>query len=271
MKLIASIFVILFTISNYTFAGADNLPVGAKQAGMGNAAVATSDIWSTFHNQAGLAGIEKATASVNASQGYLLRQTSIAAIAAAYPTKLGTFALSYSRFGYGLYNENKAGFAFAKKFGEGLRIGAQANLNSIALGENYGKRTIATFEVGVQTKLMKNLWLGAHFYNFSRTKINTIEKVPIIVRFGLLYNFNTNVNASIEYEKNWTSKPLFKAGLEYKMVKELSLRVGINGGVNVSTFVGAGYQLKQFRIDAACAFDQKLGTSPNISLSYVLQ
>jgi len=268
MKLfITPLFVNLIFII-HCYAGVDNLPVGAKQAGMGNAAVASSDIWSVYHNQAGLANIDKTTASINASQGYFLKQTSLASVAIAYPTKLGTFAISYNRFGYSLYNESKTGFAYARKFGEGLRIGAQANLNSVALGENYGKRTLATFEIGVQTKILKNLWIGAHFYNFSRSKINSIEKVPVIVKFGVYYTFNTNVNATIEYEKNWVTKPLFKAGLEYKLAKEFSLRVGINGGSNVSTFVGAGYLVKKFRIDAACAFDQKLGASPNISLTY---
>jgi hypothetical protein len=113
-----------------------------------------------------------------------------------------------------------------------------------------------------------NLWLGAHVYNLSRSKINANENVPVIVRFGLNYTFNKNVNASLEYEKNWIAKPLFKAGLSYKIIKDFELRTGINAGANVSTFFGAGYTMKQLSIDAAAAIDSKLGTSPSISMNY---
>jgi len=264
-----TLFILLFFIANiHLFAGGINLPMGAKQAGVGNAAVATCDVWSVYHNQAGLAGVEQTTASIFVSQGNLLSQSNQAALAYAIPTKLGTFAFSFNRFGYKLYNENKAGFAYARKFGDGLRIGAQANVNSLAIGENYGKKIFLTFEAGLQFKLMNNLWLGTHIYNFSRASINTIEKVPVIVRFGLYYKINSAVDVTVEYEKNWIQKPLFKGGVEYRLVKDFALRTGINAGSNVSTFFGAGYVIKQFSIDAACAFDAKLGTTPQINLNY---
>ena len=269
MKNKISSIVVLFIIHSNCFAGADNLPMGAKQAGMGNAAVATSDIWSIYHNQAGLAGLEKTTASIYATQGYMLKQMNQGAVAVAYPTKYGVFAASFNSFGFKLYNENKAGLAFARKFGDALRIGAQANLNSISLGDIYGKKSTVTFEAGVQSKLTKKLWLGAHFYNISRSSVTSIEKVPVIVRFGLNYSFNTNVQANIEYEKNWTIKPLYKAGLEYRIVPEFALRAGINGGSSKTTFIGAAYKLKLLSIDAACSFDSRLGTSPHLGLTYL--
>jgi hypothetical protein len=255
-------------LSTVVFAAGDNLPMGAKQAGMGNAAVASVDLWSVSHNQAGLAKIDKISSGIYASQGFTLSQFSQGAFAVAYPTKLGVFALSYNHNGTKLYNENKTGLAFAKSFGEGLRFGVQANLSSIALGENYGKKSVPTFEFGVQTKLMKNLWLGVHLYNVSRAKITNTEKIPVIARIGLNYTFNKNVFASLEYEKNWIAKPLVKAGLEYKIIKDLALRAGINAGANMSTFVGIGYEIKQMSIDAAATIDAKLGTSPHIGFCY---
>lgn len=256
---------------NYCFAGADNLPVGAKQAALGNAAVATSDVWSVYHNQAGLASIEKPSVGIYASQGYMLQQTSQGAIAIVQPSKYGTFALSYNRFGFKLYNEGKAGFAFARKFGENLRAGAQINLNTIAIGDIYGNKSSLTFEAGVQTKLTKNLWVGAHIYNIARTSVNEIEKIPVIVKFGFYYTFNENVNTSIEYEKNWTIQPLYKAGLEYKLAKEFALRFGINAGAFTTTSFGASYIHKKFSIDAAYAFNTKLGSTPHLGLTYVFK
>ena len=250
------------------FAAGDNYPMGAKQAGMGNAAVANADLWSVSHNQAGLAKIDKTCAGIYASQGFALSQFSQGAFAAAYPTKIGVFGLSYNHSGNKLYSENKTGLAFAKSFGDGLRFGLQANLSSIALGENYGRKSVPTFEFGVQTKLMKNLWLGVHLYNVTRTKITSTEKIPVIARIGLNYTFNKNVFATLEYEKNWIAKPLVKAGLEYKIIKDLALRAGINAGANVSSFVGIGYEFQKMSIDAAATIDSKLGTSPHIGFAY---
>jgi hypothetical protein len=146
------VFLVLFKVNS--FAGGLNMPAGSKQQALGNAFVASSDVWSASHNQAGLASLKKVEAGVYVNQGYFITQLTQATAVAAYPTKYGTVAVSFNHFGFKLYNENKTGIAYAKSFGEGLRFGAQANVMSIALGENYGKKTIATFEFGIQAQLM---------------------------------------------------------------------------------------------------------------------
>lgn len=252
------------------FAAGDNYPAGARQAAMGNAAVASEGIWSVSHNQAGLAKLSEVTTSVYASQGFTLTQFTQGAFALAYPTKVGVFALSYHHSGMKLYTESKTGIAFAKTFGDALRFGAQANLSSVSLGDNYGKKSVPTFEFGIQTRLLKQVWLGVHLYNVSRTKLNNSEKIPVIARIGLQYTFNKNVQSTVEYEKNWIAKPIVKAGLEYQIITDFWLRAGVNAGANVNTCVGIGYKVKdKLVIDAAATMDSKLGVSPHISFNYI--
>lgn len=258
--------------AHVAFAAGDNYPSGAQQAGMGNAAVANDGIWSVSHNQAGLAKITEPTAAMYASQGFTLTQFTQGAFAFAYPTKIGVFALSYHHSGMKLYNESKTGIAFSKSFGDALRFGAQANVSSVSLGDNYGRKAVPTFEFGIQTRLLKQLWLGVHLYNVSRTKLNSTEKIPVIARVGLQYTFNKNVMASIEYEKNWIAKPLVKAGLEYKIIPDLSVRVGVNAGASANTSVGIGYKLKdKLLLDAAATIDAKLGVSPHVGFTYLFK
>ena len=109
---------ISFLLFQVSFAGNENYPVGARQAGMAGIGVCLSDIWAVYHNQAALADLEHFTASAYYENKFLVSEMGLQGAAIAIPTKTGVFGVNFTRFGYSQYNESKYGLAFGKAFGD---------------------------------------------------------------------------------------------------------------------------------------------------------
>ena len=75
------------------------------------------------------------------------------------------------------------------------------------------------------TEAVENLYVGAHMYNPTRSKIADYddERIPTIMRIGLGYNFADKVFLSVETEKDLVNKAIFKAGIEYDFLKHIYL------------------------------------------------
>ena len=100
---------------------ADNYPVGARSAGVANASVTYSDVWSVYHNQAGLALLKDISVGTYFENRFLISQLGLRSFTAAVPVgNVGTFGLSGTFFGYSAYSEKKAGLAYAKKLGDNV-------------------------------------------------------------------------------------------------------------------------------------------------------
>jgi len=260
-------------------AGGDNFDIGARSAGMANASVTISDLWSVHHNQAGLARLEKIAAGIYYENKFLLSELGLKAAAVAIPVgddqgTRGVFGISMSFFGYSLYNDTKVGLAYSKSFGDKFSAGIQLDYLSTRIGGDfdYGKKGSVVVEGGIQAQLSDNLSIGAHLFNPTRAKIADYddERVPTIIRIGVDYTFSEKVFVSIETEKDIDFKPVYKAGLEYRAIEELYLRAGISTNPTLNTF-GFGLNLKQFTFDFAFSIHQVLGFSPQLSLTYKLK
>lgn len=267
---------LLFAIALFGYngwAGNENYPVGARQAGMANAGLCITDIWAVYHNQANLAGLENMAASVHYENRFMVKQLSMQGAAFALPTKSGVFGVSFSRFGYSQYNESKYGLAFAKAFGENFYAGVQLNYLNTHIGEGYGNKGAFTAELGIRATLAKGFHLGFHAYNVTRSKMADYnnERIPTILRLGLQYDFSERVFLAAEVEKDIDHKPIFKAGAEYHFVKAFYLRAGVATNPYLNTF-GLGLEIaEKLRLDVATSIHPVLGISPQGSLSYTFK
>ena len=250
-------------------AGNEDFPIGARSAGMGNASVSQSDVWSAHHNQAGLGFVRDISAGVYYENRFLLKELSIKGGVMALPVKGGTFGLCISNFGYSLYNENKYSLSFAKAFGNKLSAGIAMDYLTTKIAEGYGSRGVLAAEFGIQAKPLKGLTIGAHVFNPTRAKIADYndERLPTIIRFGGDYSFSDKVTVAVETEKDIAKKAIFKAGIEYKPVKEFYLRAGVGTNPTLTSF-GFGINLKNLKIDVSANYHQTLGISPQIGLTY---
>lgn len=250
----------------------ENNPIGARSSGMGNASVSFGDVWSAHHNQAGLGFVRDISAGAYYENRFLLKEISIKGGVVAIPVKAGTFGLTISNFGYSLYNENKYSLSFAKAFGDKLSAGVAMDYLTTKIAEGYGSKGVLAAEFGIQAKPLNGLTIGAHVFNPTRSKIADYndERLPTIIRFGGDYNFSDKVTVAVETEKDMSQKAIFKAGIEYKPVKEFYLRAGIGTNPTLTSF-GFGINLKNFKIDVSGNYHQTLGISPQLGLTYIFK
>lgn len=251
------------------FGGNENLPIGARSVGMSHATVNVQDIWSAYHNQAGLASLTKIGGGVYYESRFTMKALSLKGGVAAVPFEFGTFGVSVSSFGYQLYSETKFGLAYAMKLSENIRIGAQLNYHRTQIAEGYGNAGYFTGEIGIQADVIEGLSIGAHIYNPTLTSQSDYnnERIPTTIRLGAAYQFNERFVLSVEGHQNIYDRTQFRAGLEYRVIDQLYLRGGISTNPTLASF-GFGVKLKNFFIDVASSYHATLGFSPQISLSY---
>lgn len=260
---------LLFLVSSTAF-GQLNTHFGGRSAGLAHASVALSDGWSSHNNQAGLAWLEQSQAGVFVQNKFLLKELNYGGFSYAHVLKTGALALSYSNFGYQLYGESKVGLGYGMKFSDIISGGVQLNYHNTRLANNYGRKSSLTAEIGMQAYLTDKLILGVHLFNPSRTKLNdyTNEKIATIMRFGVSYKFSKQVLATVEVEKDIDFRPIFRAGLEYKINKTMYLRGGVGSQPTLASF-GFGINVQSFKIDLAASYHQILGFTPDFSLTYL--
>jgi hypothetical protein len=250
--------------------GNENVPAGARSAGVSGASVCYSDLWSAFHNQAGLADVKKISGAIYFENRFSVAELGVKGFAFALPAgESGTFAVSGTYFGYSLYNEKKIGIGFGKKIGDKLKAGVQLDYLSTFIAEGYGTRSALTAEAGLIAEPVKNFLIGLHIYNPTQTKIADYadERIPITMRIGAAYKFSDKVTVSIEDEKQVEAEGIFKTGIEYHIAEPLYLRGGISTNPSLSSF-GFGLKFGQFMFDAASSFHETLGFTPHVSLKY---
>ena len=246
----------------------ENYTAGARSLALSNAFVSVSDTWSTFHNQAGLAEIDKFSAGVFYESRFMVDELSHVAGTLAIPVKSGTFGFSFSQFGKGTYKEHKLGLAFAKKLTQKLNAAVQLDYFSNRLPENENAIGFATFEAGIIYAATKELFLGAHVFNPIQKGFETPEgnqEIPAALRFGGHYQFPKMVLLIFEVEKNTENPFLFKSGLEFSPVKNLALRFGVSGKP-VSYTAGIGYKTGKISTDIGFSYHGNLGLTPSVSI-----
>lgn len=263
------VLLILQFLAIFAIASNDIDPVGARSAGMGRTGVAMPGFWSISRNQAGLAYLQKASAGIYYENRFLTKELACKTGAFAMPTTSGVFGVSASQFGYELYNENKFGIAYANKFGDKIAAGLQLDYLSTHIAEDYGDKSLVTFEAGIIGELSENLYFGTHIFNPIEAKITEYddESLPANFRMGFSYLFGKNAIVNIDAEKDTQSDLALKTGLEYHLIQPIYIRLGIATNPTLNTF-GFGVEYKNFNFDFASSFHSILGFSPQFSLVY---
>lgn len=263
--ILPAIILLLFTASS--FGQSDNWPIGSRPAAMSNAYVTESGVWAVQHNQAGLGFYPHLTIGFHHENKFVLPEFSMHALAFSLPVKPGTIGLSYTYYGYKLYNESKLGLGFGKKFGERFAAGIQINLHHNYLENEYGGRNALSLEGGIQYKPLNNLTIGAHLFNPTRSTIsaNDRDTIPTAFRTGIGLKPADRIFLVAEVEKRLDKPTVFKAGMEYRLYDSLFLRAGISSSPRRATF-GLGYKINKITADVAFTHHQVLGFTPHFSL-----
>ncbi len=250
----------------------ENYPTGARSLALSHAFVSISDVWSTFHNQAGITGIDGFSAGVFYESKFMVDELSLAAGSIILPVNAGTFGFSFYQFGQGSFKESKIGLAFSKQLSENFSAAIQLDYFSQRLPENIGAFGFATFEAGIIYSPNKKLFLGAHVFNPISNGLKTAEgkqKSPTVFRIGGHYQFDNIILVTVETQKDLENPVVLKTGIEFSPVKNLALRFGVSGKpVNYSA--GIGYSFGNITTDIGFSYHGNLGITPSVSIQIKL-
>lgn len=246
-------------------------PIGGRAAAMGGCSVASRGLWAMQNNPAGMAYLDKFSFGLYYENRWFMPETAYKSAALAVPVKFGCLGLSFNQFGSSKYSENKFGLAYAKDFGPYLQIGLQLDYLLLNIGENYGKQSAVTFELGIQSQVTEKLRLGTYIFNpvsFKLEQSINQEKLPIVFRFGAAYQFTKDFVGLCEIEKNTDHEGVsLRGGLEYEALKNFYLRAGVQTNPGLLSF-GVGYEIRFARIDVAAQLHQMLGASIQIGIVF---
>jgi hypothetical protein len=268
----AGLTIACFLLIFKSFAAGEITSAGGRAAAMGNTSVAFYDTWSGANNQAGLGWCTNFSAGAYYENRFLLKELSTKSVDAALPVRRGAFGLSFSYFGFSLYNEMKTGLAFGMRFGNSFSAGLQIDYFRLHTGNDYGNKNLFTFEIGLQYRVKEQLCLGVHIFNPLPIKVtdDPVERLPTVIRLGIAWQASKNFITSAEVEKDLVNKPIIKAGLEYHFVKPLYMRIGFLTNPTQFTF-GFGLEFGNMSFDVASSYHMVLGFSPQASIVYIFK
>jgi hypothetical protein len=246
-------------------------PIGGRAAAMGGSSVASQGLWTMQNNPAGMANLERISLGLYYENRWMLPETAYKCGAFALPTNFGTLGVSFNQFGSSKYNENKFGLAYAKDFGRYLQIGLQLDYLMLKIGNDYGKYSAVTFELGIQSHVTDKLTLGTYIFNpinFSFEQTLNHEKLPIVMRFGMAYKFTKDFIGQCEIEKDTERDGIsLRGGLEYEAFKSFYIRAGVQTNPGMLSF-GLGYAIRFAQINVAAQLHNELGASVQIGMIF---
>lgn len=265
---------ILFLATLNTSASNDNYPAGARAAALSNVAVMYPDFWSVWHNQAGLGYYPHFSVGIHHENRFMVPEFALNSIGITLPTSTGTLGISWSHFGYPEYHENKFGLALGKAFHEKFSAGLQINYLDVFINDGSGRSGTVAIEAGIMAEPVDRLMIGFHVFNptASRLQKGREERIPVILRMGLGYQFGDRLFLGAETEKDLdVGKAFLKMGIEYRLIEYIYIRTGLSVQEYVQHSFGVGFHKFNFQADLAFSYLQILGYTPYFSLRYVFR
>lgn len=254
-----------------SFAFFDNGSIGARSSAMAKSSICLIDVLSARNNQAGLGFCSSTEVAAFYENRFLIKELSQSGFVATLPIKNGTFGLNYSAFGYKLYKESHVALAYGLKLSETVSAGASLDYLNTRIADIYGTSSAVTGSFGFIVKLQPQFVIATHIYNPVRSQmINySYEKIPTVFRIGLQYVFSDKVFLMSEAEKVSDKKMNLKTAIEYNPVQPLFIRIGAGSFPTQMTF-GVGFIYNGLKIDVSSGYQNLLGFSNQIGLSYCL-
>lgn len=266
--------IIIFSVISQHICWAQQQPSAqAWSNAAAQASTAYTEQWTAYCNPAILSTVNTYKIAANYVNRFQLKELSTTSISASIPTKLATFGLALSHFGYSQYNEIQGGIAVARNFTDRFHVGMQFNYYAVLLSPTEGYKRTVIAQIGIISKISDALFIGFHTYNPAQTNIElelTKKRIPSIFSLGASYYFSdkllwlAQLDKEIDYPLQWRS------GFEYRIVKELSLKMGGYGNPFVPN-LGVSVFIKQLQIDLNFERNPTLGINSICGLSYTFR
>lgn len=256
MKIIIAIII----ICALTFSAYSQYSPGAKQISLSNSDVALSDdVFSLFNNPAGLSQMDWREVGVYYSPApFGLSELANGYVAYHEPTSIGSFAIGGMNYGFDLYRESKISVGYSYNFQNKFFAGLTVNYQTVSI-KNYGNDAAVSFSLGGLAYITEKFRLGFAVQNINRATFgNEDDQIPMIFNTGLSYDVIDELSVNLAVEKDIKFNSSFQFGINYNIIKYLSLRTGFsNEPSRYSAGIGINYSI--FSLDYAMFTHNDLG------------
>lgn len=245
--------------------------LGARPASYGGSGLLLrNDPWAALVNPAMYASINDISASAAYIPGrFALSELQSSAATLIFPSSIGAAAAAIHRFGFDLYAETTVSFSAAHTFGDRLAVGGTINWYHLSI-ERYGSASTAGITAGVRADITEKLSTGFVVSNINRPAIGSNRnKLPQVIRAGLLYRPHPMINIAAEVEKDILFDPEFRFGAEYLLSEFFILRAGMN---DRPARAAGGFTLAHpnIQVDYALQWHFELGQTHFITITFRL-
>lgn len=262
--------IIFFSLGNLL---SQNLStIGARSQSLGNSTGASINFWNLTNNPSATAFLENTSFGLDVRNNFMIKELTTATLALLLPTNnYGNFGFTLQRFGYSTFNENKLAISYSKKLSNSTSASVQLsdNIQNIRGEEFQSTEHEIGFSLGLFTKLNDDIHL-ASYYNFQKNitdvEIKNIQELALALSWFPI----SDLNVLMEINKRTNTNVSLRGGIEYKILKKLSARVGISSEpLNVA--IGLGIMFNNLDIDICFAHHQYLGMTSGISGNYIFK
>ncbi len=237
--------------------------MGAASSGLGGSSLTITDGWSLFNNVGALGAVDETSAFAAYQNRYNVPGFQVIGGGFVHAMSHATAGIGYYRFGDEIYNQQRVNLAIGNKF-QMVSLGAGINVIQYH-AESLATRRRVAFEFGGVAQIIPELSFGAHIFNLKESEV-----VPTVMKAGLSYRPSDQLMINLETEKELGFGEVFKAGLQYQLIEQLSFRTGISTRPFKSAF-GFGLVLSGFLFDYAYISNPNLGGIHELSLAYKLK
>jgi hypothetical protein len=239
---------------------------GAGEAGKGFVCIMKGGFWSSFHNQAILAGNNSFSFGFNYENRFNISELGTRSVGMIVPGGKASIAVIYSHFGCTDFKRDMSGLACGMKLTNKIAAGLQVDYFAERTAGEYSNIQSVTCETGLLFTPSENIVIGLHLFN---PVPNSLRKsfLPTSLRIGAGTNLNKLLFTGIEAEMSSGNNLIFRTGFEYEAAKKLWLRGGFCTDNNAFSF-GLGFLLKIVQTDISFVTHEKLGVTSSVSLIF---
>ncbi|BEG99973.1 hypothetical protein [Bacteroides sedimenti] len=265
-NLLLGVFILLLFPFTFCYALETDRYINARAYSMGK----TASVISGFLNPATSGYFSSRYFSMEYLNRYGVKELSSFAVMLNYPNNYLNSGVYFSRYGFDAYNEQLASINFYKKLSPLISLGGRVNYLGVHYSDQEQDAVAVTGDMGILLHPVENLHFSLLVMNPLRSEIkmeDETRELANVFLLGLSYQPESRFLLTTEIEKDFNRSVIYKLGMEYTPIKQLSFRTGMWTKPFTPSF-GVGIKLSPVNIDLAFSNHPVLGFNSCCALQF---